>query len=47
MHWQLDTFREEQCRTRKDHAATNLAMMRQGGEDKTGETIAIPLLLEC
>jgi predicted transposase YbfD/YdcC len=29
LHWQLDvTFREDQCRTRKDHAATNLAMMR-------------------
>lgn len=29
LHWQLDvTFREDECRTRKDHAATNLAMMR-------------------
>lgn len=29
LHWQLDvTFREDQCRTRKDHAAINLAMMR-------------------
>jgi hypothetical protein len=27
--WQLDvTFREDDCRTRKDHAAINLAMMR-------------------
>ncbi len=29
LHWQLDvTFREDACRTRKDHAALNLAMMR-------------------
>ena len=29
LHWQLDvTFREDDCRTRKDHAAINLAMMR-------------------
>jgi predicted transposase YbfD/YdcC len=29
LHWQLDvTFREDECRTRKDHAAINLAMMR-------------------
>ena len=29
LHWQLDvTFREDECRTRKDYAATNLAMMR-------------------
>lgn len=29
LHWQLDvTFREDACRTRKDHAAINLAMMR-------------------
>src|SRR5271157_948611 len=29
LHWQLDvTFRDDECRTRKDNAATNLAMMR-------------------
>jgi len=29
LHWQLDvTFREDECRTRKDHSAINLAMMR-------------------
>ena len=29
LHWQLDvTFREDECRTRKDYAAINLAMMR-------------------
>jgi predicted transposase YbfD/YdcC len=29
LHWQLDvTFREDECRTRKDHAALNLALMR-------------------
>src|SRR5208337_2524850 len=29
LHWQLDvTFREDHCRTRKGHAAINLAMMR-------------------
>jgi predicted transposase YbfD/YdcC len=29
LHWQLDvTFREDDCRIRKDHAATNLAMIR-------------------
>ncbi len=29
LHWQLDvTFREDECRIRKDHAATNLARMR-------------------
>lgn len=31
LHWQLDvTFREDECRTRKDYAAINLAMMRHG-----------------
>lgn len=30
VHWQLDvTFREDQCRTRKDHAPRNLATMRK------------------
>jgi len=30
LHWQLDaTFREDQCRSRKDHAARNLATMRK------------------
>lgn len=30
LHWQLDvTFREDQCRTRKDHAARNLATLRK------------------
>lgn len=30
LHWQLDvTFREDQCRIRKDHAARNLATMRK------------------
>ena len=30
LHWQLDvTFREDQCRTRKDHAPRNLAMIRR------------------
>ncbi len=30
LHWQLDvTFREDECRTRKDHVATNLAAMRR------------------
>jgi predicted transposase YbfD/YdcC len=29
LHWQLDvTFREDDCRTRKDHAAVNLATLR-------------------
>ena len=29
LHWQLDvTFREDQCRTRKDHAPLNLAILR-------------------
>ncbi len=29
LHWQLDvTFREDECRTRKDYAGINLAMMR-------------------
>jgi predicted transposase YbfD/YdcC len=30
LHWQLDvTFREDACRTRKDHAAHNLATLRK------------------
>lgn len=30
LHWSLDVaFREDQCRTRKDHAAHNLAMIRR------------------
>ena len=30
LHWQLDmTFREDECRTRKDHAPRNLAMIRR------------------
>jgi predicted transposase YbfD/YdcC len=30
LNWQLDvTFREDECRTRKDHAARNLAMIRR------------------
>lgn len=30
LHWQLDvTFSEDQCRTRKDHAPRNLAMIRR------------------
>jgi len=30
LHWQLDvTFREDECRTRKDHAARNLATLRR------------------
>ena len=30
LHWTLDvTFREDQCRVRKDHAARNLAMIRR------------------
>ena len=29
LHWQLDvTFREDECRTRKDHAPLNLAILR-------------------
>ena len=30
LHWTLDvTFREDQCRVRKDHAPRNLAMIRR------------------
>ncbi len=30
LHWQLDvTFREDECRTRKDHAPRNLATLRR------------------
>lgn len=30
LHWSLDvTFREDECRTRKDHSARNLAMIRR------------------
>lgn len=30
LHWQLDvTFREDECRTRKDHSARNLATIRR------------------
>ena len=30
LHWSLDVaFREDECRTRKDHSARNLAMIRR------------------
>ena len=30
LHWTLDvTFREDECRVRKDHSARNLAMIRR------------------
>ena len=35
LHWTLDvTFREDQCRVRKDHGPQNLATLRQIGHNR-------------
>jgi len=45
LHWQLDvTFREDQCRTRKDHAPLNLAILRHAALNmlkREGSTMSI------
>ena len=43
LHWQLDvTFREDECRTRTDNAATNLAMMRRPAQPAHSRAVPNP-----